>query len=272
MSHSSEASHPSEATATTDPSPSPSSRSAAPGPPSARRARRVRPGLAWVALSSIAMAAVLVTTYASATLDDLAQAGQGLASTYVERPPAIQAAFYTHIAFAAVALLLGPVQFVGRWRRRVPRLHRALGRLYLVGVGVGALAGLVISAASSVAFLGFFGFGSLAVLWGWTGWKAYRSIRAGRVAEHRAWMIRCFALTYAAVTLRLWIGVLVAVQLPFIGPDTDPAALFDTAYAPVAFLSWLPNIVIAEWMIARRGLPGLRMTPGTVTAREAAAA
>lgn len=220
---------------------------------------RLRPGFVWVALSSIAMAAVLLTIYTGATLAELARDDTGLASTYADRPAAIQVAFYVHIAFAGVALLLGPVQFVRGWRARWPRLHRVVGRLYLVGVGVGSLGGLVISTASSVGFLGFFGFGSLAALWAWTGWRAYRAIRAGQVPEHHAWMIRCFALTYAAVTLRLWVGVLVAVQLPFTGPGADPVTLFDAAYAPVAFLCWLPNVVVAEWLVARRGLPGLRM-------------
>lgn len=238
----------------------------------AGRSRRFRPGLVWIALSSIAMAAVLLTSYTGATLDELAQDDTGLASTFANRPPAIQLAFYLHIAFAGLALLVGPLQFVSRWRRRAPRLHRVLGRVYLVGVGVGALTGFVISTASSVAFLGFFGFGTLAVLWAWTGWKAYRAIRAGRVAEHQAWMIRCFALTYAAVTLRLWVGILVAVQTPFAGPDADPGVLFETAYAPVAFLCWLPNIVVAEWLIARRNLPGLRMTASAAVTRTAAPA
>lgn len=228
--------------------------------PRARALRRIRPGFLWVVLSSVAMAAILLSSYTGASLAALAEDDTGLASTYADRPTAIQVAFYVHIAFAGVALLLGPLQFVGSWRRRFPRLHRTVGRVYLVGVGVGALGGLVIASASSVAFLGFFGFGTLAVLWAWTGWRAYRAIRAGRVAEHHAWMIRCFALTYAAVTLRLWVGVLVAVQLPFAAPDADPVAIFDTAYAPVAFLCWLPNIVVAEWLVARRGLPGLRMS------------
>lgn len=258
---------PSEATSTTGAPRAPGRTS--PSHP-ARPSRRLRPGLVWVALSSIAMAAVLLTSYTGATLDELAQDGTGLASTFADRPPAIQLAFYLHIAFAGVALLVGPLQFVSRWRRRFPRLHRVLGRVYLVGVGVGALTGLVVSTASSVAFLGFFGFGTLAVLWAWTGWKAYRAVRTGRVAEHQAWMIRCFALTYAAVTLRLWVGVLVAVQTPFAGPDADPGVLFETAYAPVAFLCWLPNIVLAEWLVARRGLPGLRMSAGTVGDRAAA--
>ena len=236
----------------------------------AGRGRRVRPGLVWIALSSITMAAVLLTSYSGATLDELAQDDTGLASTFANRPPAIQLAFYLHIASAGLALLVGPLQFVSRWRRRAPRAHRVLGRVYLVGVGTGALTGLAISTVSSVGFLGFFGFGTLAVLWAWTGWRAYRAIRTGRAAEHRAWMIRCFALTYAAVTLRLWVGVLVAVQTPFAGPDADPGVLFETAYAPVAFLCWLPNIVLAEWLVARRGLPGLRMSAGTVGDRAAA--
>ena len=236
----------------------------APSPPgtSARAPalRRIRPGFIWVALSSVAMAAILLSSYTGATLAELAQDDTGLATTYADRPAVIQVAFYVHIAFAGLALLLGPAQFVGRWRRRAPRLHRMVGRLYLVGVGVGAVGGLIVATASSVAFQGFFGFGALAVLWAWTGWRAYRSIRAGRVAEHHAWMIRCFALTYAAVTLRLWVAVLVAVQVPFAGADADPVAMFTLAYAPVAFLCWVPNIVVAEWLIARRGLPGLRMT------------
>lgn len=251
---------PSEATATTG-------AQQAPDPARSRRARRFRPGLVWIALSSIAMAAVLLTSYTGGTLEEHAEAGTGLASTFVTRPPAIQLAFYLHIAFAGIALLLGPLQFISSWRRRVPRLHRAIGRVYLISVAVGGLAGFVISTASSVGFLGFFGFGALAVLWLWTGWKAYRAIRARRVDEHRAWMIRCFALTYAAVTLRLWVGILIMVQVPFASADANLGTLFETAYAPVAFLCWLPNIVIAEWLIARRGLPGLRMTTPTTPAR-----
>ena len=68
-------------------------------------------------------------------------------------------------------------------------------------------------------------------------------------------MIRNFAMTYAAVTLRIWLGVLVMVHLAV---GLEGAQAFTNAYAAVPFLAWLPNIVIAEIMIARRGLPGLR--------------
>lgn len=71
-------------------------------------------------------------------------------------------------------------------------------------------------------------------------------------------MMRSFALTYAAPTLRLWLFALLIPQL-LLGTDFDQA--YTNAYAPVPFLSWLPNIIIAELLIRRRGLPALHLSP-----------
>ena len=126
--------------------------------------------------------------------------------------------------------------------------------MYLVGVAVGSLGGLVIAPTSSAGFVGFFGFSTLAVLWLVTGWRAYRAIRRGDVPTHRAWMIRNYALTYSAVTLRIWLPLLVFAPLLF-GQTPD----FENAYAAVPFVAWLPNLVFAEWLIRRRGLPSYRL-------------
>jgi uncharacterized membrane protein len=210
----------------------------------------------WIALSSLAIAAYSVSQYATGTLTALAGDGVGLAPGYAGQPLFVQVAFYLHIGFAGVALVLGPFQFARRLRRRFPRVHRIMGRSYLVSVAIGGTAALVMAPFNTAGFVGFFGFGSLAVLWLITGWKAYRSIRAGDVEAHQAWMIRNFSLTYAAVTLRLWIGVLIAVQLSTFGGSFDD--VWANVYAAVPFLAWIPNIVIAELMVRRRGLPGLR--------------
>jgi uncharacterized membrane protein len=210
----------------------------------------------WIALSSLAIAAYSVSQYATGTLTALAGDGVGLAPGYAGQPLFVQVAFYLHIGFAGVALVVGPFQFARRLRRRVPRVHRIMGRIYLVSVAIGGTAALVMAPFNTAGFVGFFGFGSLAVLWLITGWKAYRSIRAGDVEAHQAWMIRNFSLTYAAVTLRLWIGVLIAVQLTTFGGSFDE--VWANVYAAVPFLAWIPNIVIAELMVRRRGLPGLR--------------
>jgi uncharacterized membrane protein len=214
----------------------------------------------WIALSSVAIAGYFVGQYAQDTLAVLGRDHVGLAPTYASRAWPIQVAFYVHIVTAGLALALGPWQFARRLRTRHRRVHRGIGRLYLVNVGLGSVSAFVMSMFSSVGILGFFGFGTLAVLWGWTAWRAYRAIRQRDVRSHQAWAIRNFALTYAAVTLRLWFGVLVLLQLPFTADGDAFVNISAQAYAPLPFLCWLPNLVIAEILIRRRGLPALHIT------------
>ncbi len=63
--------------------------------------------------------------------------------------------------------------------------------------------------------IGFAGFGSLAVLWTAFAGAGLRAVRNGDVAAHRRRMLRAFAMTYAAVTLRLWLVLLVPVTGDF---------------------------------------------------------
>lgn len=226
--------------------------------PRSKRATRLSAAWIWIALSSLAIAAYSVGQYATGTLAALAEDGVGLSPGYAGQPLFVQIAFYLHIGFAGVALVMGPFQFIGRLRRSAPRVHRAMGRVYLVSVGIGGLASLVMAPFNTAGFVGFFGFGTLGVLWLITGWKAFRAIRGGDVAAHQAWMIRNFSLSYAAVTLRLWIGILITVQLTTFGGGFEAA--WTNVYAAVPFLCFIPNLVVAEIMVRRRGLPGLRWT------------
>lgn len=229
-------------------------------PTTRRRVDRSRIGWTAVALTSLAIAGYSLALYAQGSLQTMAAAEVGLAGAYASAPGIVQVAFFGHIVTACLALLLGPWQF-SRWLRdRYRRAHRWVGRTYLVSVGLGSGTALVIAPYNSAAMVGFFGFGGLAVLWALTAFRGYQAVRRRDLAGHQAWMIRNYALTYAATTLRLWMGILIVVQLPFAGPDADPDALFATAYHAVPFLCWLPNLVVAEWLIRRRGLPSYRLT------------
>lgn len=222
-----------------------------------RPTTRGRVGFVWVALSSLSIVGFAIGSYGTASLDTLAELQVGLAPHYATVPAFFQTVLYVHIAFAAIALLIGPAQFFTALRTRFTKVHRGLGRVYIVSVLIAGAAGLIVSFVSEAGFVGTFGFGALAVLWIFTAVKAYRSVRERDFRAHQAWMIRNFAFTYAAVTLRLWLGVLVLVHLSL---GLDGAHAFANAYAAVPFLCWVPNIVVAEIMIARRGLPGLRWT------------
>ena len=150
---------------------------------------------------------------------------------------------YAHFLGSATALLVGGFQFSARLRQGWPHVHRFLGRVYLVGVLAGGIGGLGLATISHGGPPTHTAFGLLAVLWLYTGARAYGAIRARDIADHQRWMIRSFALTFAAVTLRVELGLFAGVA----------GWTFDDAYITVAWLSWVPNLVVAEWWILRQG-------------------
>lgn len=217
-----------------------------------------RIGWTFVLLTALAVVAFSAVPYFTAPLRELAGDEVGLAPVYAETSAFVQGALYVHIIGGATALVLGALQFWRGLRDRAPRVHRWIGRVYLGGVAIGGVAGLVIAPSSPAGFVGLFGFGALAVVWLLTGWRAYRAIRRRDVPSHRAWMIRNYALTYAGVTLRVWLPLLLLAPL-VLGQPWEFDAAFANAYAAVPFLCWLPNLVVAEWLIRRRGLPSYRL-------------
>jgi uncharacterized membrane protein len=145
-----------------------------------------------------------------------------------------------HIAGGVLALALGPWQFVSRLRTRRPAVHRFVGRVYLVSVLAAGVGGLLMAPKAMVGPIAPLGFGTLAVLLLVTSVAAYVTIRRRQVARHRAWVTRSYALIFAAVTLRLWIGLLPAVGVPF-----------DQAYGSGAWTCWMINLLVAELLIVR---------------------
>ena len=121
-----------------------------------------------------------------------------------------------HIFGSVVALALGPFQFSSRLRARRLNLHRWLGGLYLgLGVLVGGLSGLFMAFHAFGGLPARLGFAGLAVAWLYTGCRAYLAIRARELAAHRRWTVRNFALTFAAVTLRIYLPASMVLDTAF---------------------------------------------------------
>ncbi|MCM3922843.1 DUF2306 domain-containing protein [Frankia sp. AiPs1] len=215
-----------------------------PGP----RRRRTTVAAWWYGLSTLAIAVFAVVPYLTSSLRDQADQGNEVAINYVDRSTVFQVFLYLHIAFGGVALLLSPLQLSARVRARVPRLHRVVGRITVAAICLAGTAGAALSTVNLAGPIGTAGFGLLAVLWASFAVTAVRAIRRGDVPAHRRWAIRTFALTYAAVTLRLWMLVMSAVQ---IGAGTDSDVAFDRAYHVVPFLCWVPNLLVAQWLLTR---------------------
>jgi uncharacterized membrane protein len=157
-----------------------------------------------------------------------------------------------HIFASVVALALGPFQFSARLRAARPRAHRVMGRLYLgLGVLVGGMSGLYMAQFAFGGIVPRVGFSLLAIAWLYTGYRAYAAIRVGQVAAHREWMARNFALTFAAVMLRLYLPASMAFGIPF-----------EAAYPAIAWLCWVPNLAAVEirlrWRSILHSRSGLR--------------
>jgi uncharacterized membrane protein len=149
--------------------------------------------------------------------------------------------FYSHIVCGGVALAVGWTQFVKSWRTRYRGLHRVLGKLYVLTVGMSGLAAIVISPQTSTGWVAGLGFGSLGVVWIYFTLQAYRSIRQGDFRRHERLMVYSYSACCAAVTLRLWLPLLLVVF------RVD----FAVAYPVVAWLCWLPNLSVAYLVTSR---------------------
>lgn len=158
-----------------------------------------------------------------------------------------------HAGGGIVALTLGSWGFWGTFRNRYLWLHRWLGRVYLLAVLVGGTAGFYMALTAFGGLPARIGFGMLALLWLTTGATAYLRIRRGDVRLHREWMTRNYALTFSAVMLRVWLPLFMALGYEF--PE---------AYVTVAWLCWVPNLLVAELMVGkgrRAGRAVLASTP-----------
>lgn len=146
----------------------------------------------------------------------------------------------THVVFSTVALLVGPLQFFPALRAR-RRLHRALGYVYFTGVIGGGIAGFCTAFIAYGGLVSTFGFGLLALAWLWTGLAALQAARRRDFATHERWAVRSFALTFAAVTLRIYLSSFFSLGLRF-----------EDFYPVIAWLCWVPNLLFVEWFLLPR--------------------
>lgn len=144
-------------------------------------------------------------------------------------------AFRVHAASASVALLAGPWQFRRGLRQRRPVVHRVVGRLYVAAVAIGWIASIPVALHAQTGLLASAGFLSLGLCWISATTIGLLTILRGRVADHRRWMIRSYALTAAAITLRIYLGTAATLHLPF-----------NLAYPAIAWLCWAPNLLVTE--------------------------
>jgi uncharacterized membrane protein len=187
-----------------------------------------------IAASSVAVAVYALVGYVFLTPGQTVH--PTMQAAYAEHPWRI----LIHVAASLVALALGPWQFIPALRRR-KALHRGLGFIYFLAVFVGGISGLFTAFIAQGGMISQVGFVTLAELWIVTAILALMAIKRGDYRSHEAWAIRSFALTFAAVTIRLQLGAGFA-----------SGQRFEDFYWMLSWTCWIPNLLVAEWLIRRR--------------------
>lgn len=154
-----------------------------------------------------------------------------------------QIGFYGHISLGGLALMIGWIQFSKKMRSRNLKMHRNIGKLYVIAAVISGICGFYIAFNATGGLVTTLGFLCLAIVWLLTTLKAYFAIRKGDVQLHQGFMIYSYAACFAAVTLRIWLPLLTIVFDGFI-----------PAYRVVAWLCWVPNMIFAYFWVRRKGL------------------
>src|SRR5436305_3499775 len=139
-------------------------------------------------------------------------------------------------------MLTGWSQCSSRIRNKNVKVHRTLGKIYVTCAIVSGVAALCLSPFSTGGIITHFGFGILGFLWVYCTARAYYTIAVKKdIDMHQRWMIRSYALCFAAVTFRIWLPLFTA------------AFRFDftISYQIISWLCWVPNLIVAELIVRR---------------------
>lgn len=174
-------------------------------------------------------------------------------------PPILANAFATpflllHVTGGVAALLIGPFQFLTAIRTRWPTVHRATGWLYVIACAVGAPAGFMLALGTTAGPVAALGFAIPALLWPIFTGLGLLAATERRFSDHREWMLRSYAITATAITLRLMLpgSALLGFE-------------FSVAYPIIAWLGWTTNLALFEYHI-RRTRSGTRSPARLATA------
>ncbi|MFB9905450.1 DUF2306 domain-containing protein [Allokutzneria oryzae] len=179
------------------------------------------------------------------------------ARSLVPAPPDFPAHYpvlVAHILFGAVAMVTCALQVWPWLRQRHPAKHRIIGRVYVfAGVLPAGALGFVVGITSPFGPVAQVSHVLLSAMWLGFTVMGLVTARQRRMAEHRRWMVRSFALTMSIITNRLW-SVLASVVLT---PRLETAfggselALTQSIGAISSWLGWTIPLLAAQWWLDR---------------------
>lgn len=165
--------------------------------------------------------------------------------------------FYIHVFVSTIVLLAGLLQFSRYLLYRKPRVHRWAGKTYAaVVLFLSGPSGMVMSFYANGRWPARTSFIILSFLWLLFTALGWQLAMKRRWSAHSHMMLRSYALTLSAITLRFY-----AYLLGYFNIALHPV----TAYVLISWLSWTLNLLVAEWMIRSGALDRWMGKPSTIS-------
>ena len=149
--------------------------------------------------------------------------------------------FYVHVFTSIFVLAGGLTQFNNYLQKKYKKVHRFIGYIYvLLVVFITGPAAFMMGWHANGGLPARASFTLLAFLWVVFTAAAWYYATKKRFIQHRAFMIRSYALTLSAITLRIYTFGFSWFNIP-----AHPVEIYITT----AWLSWVPNLIVAEMII-----------------------
>ena len=156
--------------------------------------------------------------------------------------------FYIHVFSSPIVILSGLFQFNKSILRNRPKVHRTIGKIYVFTVIIiSGPSALVMALYANGGRITQTSFTILSILWIFFTYLAYRRIRVKNISAHVKWMMRSYALTLSAVSLRFF-----AYLFDLLNANLGPRE----TYIILAYSSWMVNLIIVEVIIYYRVTKG----------------
>lgn len=183
---------------------------------------------------------------------------------YLTQDAFYMSAFYTHISSSCLVLALGLPLFSPYFLQKFPQWHRRFGRYYsYLLLFLAAPSGLIMAFSGSGGLWAQIAFVCQALLWWALTAQAFRLALAKKFRAHAAFMIRSYAFSLSAISLRLFSYLISYLRYEYDIPcpsERFPYLCYPQIYGFEAWASWIFNALIAEILIAQ-GLIRLYIGP-----------
>lgn len=147
-----------------------------------------------------------------------------------------------HLLGGALALIIGPLQFSSKFRNRFLKVHRNLGKVYIIGIIIASLCAVYMSfyVAPQVNVSWSISLFVMALVWLVCVLMAYRAVRLRRIPQHQDWMLRSYIITLGFVLFRI------LNESSFV---RELMPTFEERGAACIWFSWVVPLFIAEVVI-----------------------